>query len=185
MRSIEAIQNRDRTTNDNRSIVESNPNQSLLWEEIDLPVPEMSKSTNHQPDVNEAFQIDSFLEDNNQFLVAANELLKHYDEHVIRERETFIKELEEQSKTKRINKAARPTAHSSFEREFRNNKEDIPAHFLDDLRRFKRGYQISTRDILENLDAMLIEDAKDWCLINENSWRTLSDFFKEFTNTYR
>ena len=67
---------------------------------------------------------------------------------------------------------------------FRNNKEDSPAHFLDDLKRFKRGYQIGSRDILENLDAFSIEDAKDWCLINENSWRTLSDFSKEFTNTY-
>ena len=64
---------------------------------------------------------------------------------------------------------------------FRNNKEDSPAHFLDDLKRFKRGYQISSRDILENLDALLTEDAKDWYLINRNSWRTLSDFFREFT----
>ena len=64
-RSIEAIYNRDRTTNENRSIVENNPNQSLLWDGINLPVPEISKSTNHQPDGNEKFQIDSFLEDNN------------------------------------------------------------------------------------------------------------------------
>ena len=38
--------------------------------------------------------------------------------------------------------------------------------------------------MLENLDALLIEDAKDWCLMNRNSWRTLSDFFREFTRTY-
>ena len=45
-------------------------------------------------------------------------------------------------------------------------------------------YRINNSDVLENLDALLMEDAKDWCLINKNSWRTLSDFFKEFTNTY-
>ena len=43
---------------------------------------------------------------------------------------------------------------------------------------------MNDRDILENLDALLIENAKDWCLIDKNSWRTLSDFFREFTNTY-
>ena len=73
---------------------------------------------------------------------------------------------------------------SNWSLKFRNNKEDIPAHFLDDLKRFKSGYQKSRRDILENLDALLTEDANDWCLININSWRTLSDFFREFTRTY-
>ena len=67
---------------------------------------------------------------------------------------------------------------------FRNNKEDSTAHFLEDLKRFKRGYQIGSRDLLENLDAFLIEDAKDLCLINKNSWRTLSGFLREFINTY-
>ena len=67
---------------------------------------------------------------------------------------------------------------------FINNKEDSRAHFLDDLKRFKKGYQISGRDILENLDALLTEDAKDWCLINRNPSRTLPDFFREFTRTY-
>ena len=65
---------------------------------------------------------------------------------------------------------------SNWPLKFRNNKEDSPAHFLDDLKRFKRGYQISGSDILENLDALLTEDAKDWCLINKNSWRTLQIF---------
>ena len=60
---------------------------------------------------------------------------------------------------------------SNWPLKFRNNKEDTPAHFLDDLKRFKRGCQISSRDILENLDALLIEDAKDWCLINRNKFR--------------
>ena len=73
---------------------------------------------------------------------------------------------------------------SNWPLKFRNNKEENPAHFLDDLKRFKRGYQISGRDILENLDALLTEDAKHWCLINRNSWRTLPDFFREFTRTY-
>ena len=210
----------------------------------------------------------SFLEDNNQFLTEASELLRHYDEKVIRERGKFIREIEGKCKNENLNKTARPAAHSSFETEFetqeksergkienknktvnkqpinlknrrtsvhqnsdtedseplefggnfnqdrtrqptirnrparlsrvnrddreteddselnenignhpttthfpfgmtqtpfqvmsnlplkfRNNKEDRPAHFLDDLKRFKRGYQISGRDILENLDA--------------------------------
>ena len=72
---------------------------------------------------------------------------------------------------------------SNWPLKFRNNK-DSPAHFLDDLKRFKKGYQISSRDILGNLDALLTVDAKDWCLINRNSWRTLPDFFREFTRTY-
>ena len=68
----------------------------------------------------------------------------------------------------------RPTMHFSFGMtqtpfqvmsnwplKFRNNKEDSPAHFLDDLKRFKRGYQISSRDILENMDALLTKNAKD------------------------
>ena len=55
---------------------------------------------------------------------------------------------------------------------------------MNGLKIFKRGYQISSGDILENLDALLIEDAKDWCSIDKSSWITLSDFFKEFTNTY-
>ena len=242
--------------------------------------------------------MDSFLENNNRLLSEASELLRHYDEQVIREREKFIREIE--NKNKGINRTAKPTAHSSFQKEcrnqgklekekmerrneilnkqsvnlrnrrknvhqnsdtddseplefgknfnqnitrrttirnrqarrsradqcnqitednsevsdddndhprptmhfpfgmtqtlfqvmrnwplkFRNNKEDSPVHFLDDLKIFKGGYQISGRDILENLDALLTEDAKDWCLINRNSWRTLSDFFREFTREY-
>ena len=74
-----------------------------------MPAPEISKSTNHQPDGNETFQIDSFPGDNNQFIAETNELFKHHDEQVIRERKKCIKELEEKSKIKRINKAARPT----------------------------------------------------------------------------
>ena len=52
-----------------------------------------------------------------------NELLKHYDEQVIRERERFIKEIEEKCKNKGINKTAKPTGHRSFEREFRNHEK--------------------------------------------------------------
>ena len=40
------------------------------------------------------------------------------------------------------------------------------------------------RDMLQNLDALLIENAKDWCLINKNSLRTPYDFFREFADTY-
>ena len=85
---------------EDRRAVQNNSNQSLFCDGIDLPVPEISKSTNHQPDTNETFQIDSFLKDNNQFLAEANKLLKHYDEQVIREREKFIKEIGKNAKTK-------------------------------------------------------------------------------------
>ena len=51
---------------------------------------------------------------------------------------------------------------SNWPLELRNNKEDSPAHFLEDLKRFERRYQINNRDILENLDALLMEYAKDW-----------------------
>ena len=59
--------------------------------------------------------MDSFLEDNNQFLAEANELLENYDEQVIREREKFMKEIEEKGKTKRINRTAEPTVHRNFD----------------------------------------------------------------------
>ena len=104
------------TTNEDRRIP-NNPNQSLLWDGTDLPIPDISKSANPQSDGGETFEIDSFLENNNQFLTEANELLRHYDEQVIREREKFIREIEGKCKNKNLNKIARPAAHSSFERE--------------------------------------------------------------------
>ena len=72
---------------------------------------------------------------------------------------------------------------SNWPLKFRNNKVDRQAYFFDNLKRFKSGCQISSKDILENLDTLLIEDIKDMCLIDKNSWKTLSDFSKEFTNT--
>ena len=54
---------------------------------------------------------------------------------------------------------------SNWPLKFRNNKEDSPAHFLDDLKRLKKGCQISSRDISENLNALLIEDVKDYPLL--------------------
>ena len=74
---------------------------------------------------------------------------------------------------------------SNWSLKFRNNKEDNLTHFLNDLKRFERGYQISSRDIFEILDALLIEDAKDSSLINKISWRTLSDFFRVYEHIYR
>ena len=109
-------------TQQNGRTVPNISNQSLLWDGIDLPVPDVSKSANPQPDSNETFQIDSFLEDKNQSLDEANELLRHYDEQVIREREKFIREIEK--KNKGINRTAKPTARSSFEREIRNYLRD-------------------------------------------------------------
>lgn len=61
---------------------------------------------------------------------------------------------------------------------FHDNKEDSPVHFLDEIKRFKRGYRINDRKILENLDVLLTEDPKDWCFKNRTSWKTLSDFFE-------
>ena len=105
----------------NKRTVPNTSNQSLLWDGIDLPFPDVSKSTNTQPDSNETFPIDSFLEDNNRFLAKANELLRHYDEQVIREREKFIREIE--NKNKGMNRTAKPTAHSSFQKECRNQRK--------------------------------------------------------------
>ena len=105
----------------NRRTVPNTSNQSLLWDGIDLPFPDVSKSTIPQPDINETFQIDFVLEDSNQFLAQANELLRHYDKQVIREREKFIREIE--NKNKGINRTEKPTAHSSFQKELRNHEK--------------------------------------------------------------
>ena len=84
----ETIQNRYKVTSGIWRTAPNNPNQSLFWDEIVLPVPDLSKSTIPQLDKevtgNEYFQIDSFLKENNQFLIETNELIKHYDEQVIR-----------------------------------------------------------------------------------------------------
>ena len=91
-------------TSQNRKTAPNTPNQSFLWDGIDLPPPVTPKLTNPQPD-NETFPMDSFLENNNRFLAEANELLRHYDEQVIREREKFIREFENK---KRANRTAKP-----------------------------------------------------------------------------
>ena len=102
----ETWQNKYKLTNGTRK-VSNNPNQSLFWNGIDLPVPDLSKSTNSQSDKeitgNGTFQIDSFLEENNQFLIETNELIRHYDVQVIRECRTFIEKVEEKCK-KKMNK---------------------------------------------------------------------------------
>ena len=108
--NVEALQN--------RRTIPNTSNQSLLWDGIDLPFPDVSKSNNPQPDSNETFPIDSFLEYNNRLLAEANELLKHYDEQVIREREESIREIE--NKNRGVNRTAKPTAHSSLQKECRN-----------------------------------------------------------------
>ena len=82
----------------NRRTVPNISNQSLIWDGVYSPFPDLSKSTNPQPDINETSQINSCLEDNNQFLAEANELLRHYDEQAITEREKFIGEIEKKIK---------------------------------------------------------------------------------------
>ena len=43
---------------------------------------------------------------------------------------------------------------------FRNNIDDRPTYFLNNLLRFKKGYRINKQDILENLDAVPIGEAQ-------------------------
>ena len=43
---------------------------------------------------------------------------------------------------------------------FRNNVDDIPTYFFSNLIRFKRAYKINEKDILENLDAVLVGEAQ-------------------------
>ena len=47
---LETPQNKCKITNENRKTVLNNPNQSLLWDGIDLPVPDLSKLTNPHSD---------------------------------------------------------------------------------------------------------------------------------------
>ena len=103
-------------TSQNKKTVPNTPNQSFLWDGIDLPFPDTPKLTNPQPD-NETFPMDSLLENNNRFLSEASELLKHYDEQVIREREKFIREMERKGRHQDLNKITRPAAHCSWEKE--------------------------------------------------------------------
>ena len=96
----------------------------VLWDDIDLPPPNLPQSSDSSLEKevtgNETFQLDSFLEENNQFLLEIDKMIKHYDKQVARGREIFIKELEEKYKNRKINKTVKPSAYSSFEREIRN-----------------------------------------------------------------
>ena len=73
------LQKRCKITNENRKRVLNNPNLSLLWDGIDLPVPDLSKSNNphleEEVTSNGTFQVDSFLDENNQFLLEKDELI--------------------------------------------------------------------------------------------------------------
>ena len=52
---------------------------------------------------------------------------------------------------------------------FRNNFDDSSTYFLDNLLRFKRGYTINEKDILENLDAVLLGEAQSWYQVNRKN----------------
>lgn len=67
---------------------------------------------------------------------------------------------------------------------FRNNKVDNPAQFLNDLERFQRGYRISETDTLENIDAILAEEALEWCKTVRDNWFSLYDFQAEFKKAF-
>ena len=105
--SSETLQNRCKTKNENRRTVSNNPNQSLLWDGIDLPPADLWKSYNSplEKEVKgiATYQVDSFLEENNQFLLEIDELIKHHGKQVASEREKFMKEVEEKYKKKKLN----------------------------------------------------------------------------------
>lgn len=67
---------------------------------------------------------------------------------------------------------------------FHNNKVENPAQFLDELFRFKRGYEISENNLLENIDAVLVDEALEWCRTIRNNWRSLQDFKSDFIRTF-
>ena len=128
-------------TSQNRKTAPNTPNQSFLWDGIDLPSPDTPKLTNPQPN-NETFPMDSFLENNNRFLAEANELLRHCDEQVIREREKFIRELE--NKNKGANRTAKPTAHSSFQKENMERRDKIVNKQSTKLRNIRKNVHLNS-----------------------------------------
>ena len=67
---------------------------------------------------------------------------------------------------------------------FRNNSDDSPTYFLSNLLRFKRGYKINEKDILENLDAVLVGEAQSWYQVNKRNWDNLEEFKTEFKEVY-
>ena len=52
---------------------------------------------------------------------------------------------------------------------FRNNIDDSPTYFLNNVLRFKKGYRINKQDILEKLDAVLIGEAQSWYKVNKRN----------------
>ena len=55
---------------------------------------------------------------------------------------------------------------------FKNNIDNSPTCFLNNLLRFKRGYKINEHYILENLDAVLIGEAQCWYQVNKRNWHS-------------
>ena len=67
-----------------------------------------------------SMRINSETIQNNNLINKLNELIRHYDVEVAREREKLMKKLEEKFKNTKINKTIKPSAHTSFEKEFGN-----------------------------------------------------------------
>ena len=67
---------------------------------------------------------------------------------------------------------------------FRNNIDDCPTYFLNNLLRFKKGYRINKQDILETLDAVLIGEAQSWYQVNKRNWHSIEEFIQEFKQVY-
>ena len=67
---------------------------------------------------------------------------------------------------------------------FGNNTDDSPTIFLNNLSKFKRGHKIIEQDTLENLDAVLIEEAQIWYKVNKRNWHNLEISIQEFKQVY-
>ena len=67
---------------------------------------------------------------------------------------------------------------------FGNNTDDSSTNFLNNLLRFKRGYEMNEQNTLENLDAVLIGEAQSWYQVNKRSWHNLENFIQEFKQVY-
>ncbi|XP_043475821.1 uncharacterized protein LOC122507278 [Leptopilina heterotoma] len=73
---------------------------------------------------------------------------------------------------------------SNWPVKFHNNKTDNPVQFLEELFRFMRGYEIPENRVLENIDAVLADEALEWCRTVRHNWFSLQDFREEFERTF-
>ena len=67
---------------------------------------------------------------------------------------------------------------------FKNKEVNSPTDYTSQLIRFQRDYQINDEDILENLDALLQEEADEWFHVAKNNWLYLNEFERDFVKIY-